>query len=100
MIRLAVRVRRDDAEVALAELLELVPAGVEEVDLGGDVVEYAVYGAPGELPALPDLRAAAGTALVEVRTEEVADDWGERWKAFHQPVVVAGRLHVRPPWAP
>jgi len=99
VIRLALRVAREDAEVALAELLALVAAGVEEVDLG-DRVEYAVYGAPGELPALPDLRAAAGDALVEVVTTEVADDWAERWRAFHRPVVVGGRLHVRPPWAP
>jgi ribosomal protein L11 methyltransferase len=97
LIRLAVRVRREDAEVALAELLELAPGGVEEVD-HGDVVEYAVYGAPGELPALPDLRAAAGEALVEVSTSEVADDWDERWKAFHQPIEIAGRLRVRAPW--
>jgi ribosomal protein L11 methyltransferase len=62
------------------------------------VVEYAVYGAPGELPTLPDLRAAAGGALVEVSTTEVADDWSERWRAFHQPVEIAGRLRVRPPW--
>ena len=98
MIRLALRVRRADAELALAELLELAPGGVEEVDLG-DRVEYAIYGAPGELPDLPDLEAAAGDALVEVSTSEVADDWGERWKAFHQPVDVGGVL-VRPPWAP
>jgi ribosomal protein L11 methyltransferase len=98
MIRLAVRVRRAQAELVLAELLELAPGGVEERD-DGDVVEYAVYGAPGELPALPDLRAAAGGALVEVATSEVADDWDERWKAFHQPVRI-GALHVRPPWAP
>jgi ribosomal protein L11 methyltransferase len=98
MIRLAVRVRRAEAELVLAELLELAPGGVEERD-DGDVVEYAVYGAPGELPALPDLRAAAGGALVEVATSEVADDWDERWKAFHQPVRV-GDLLVRPPWAP
>ena len=65
MIRLAIRVRREDAEIAMAELLELVPGGVEEVDLG-DRVEYAVYGAPGELPELPDLEAAAGDALVEI----------------------------------
>ena len=97
MIRLALRVRREDAEVALAELLELAPGGVEEVDLG-DRVEYAIYGAPGELPALPDLEAAAGDALVEVRTTEVADDWGERWKQFHEPVEIAG-LRVRPPWS-
>ena len=53
MIRLAIRVARADAEVALAELLELAPAGVEEVD-HGDTIEYAVYGAEGELPSLPD----------------------------------------------
>jgi ribosomal protein L11 methyltransferase len=96
VIRLAVRVRRDQAELVLAELLDLAPGGVEERD-DGDVVEYAVYGAPGELPALPALRAAAGDALVEVATTEVADDWDERWKAFHRPVEV-GALRVRPPW--
>ena len=97
MIRLALRVRREDAEIALAELLALAPSGVEEVDCG-DIVEYAVYGPPGELPALPDLEAAAGGALVEVRTTEVADDWAERWRDFHQPIVVADRLRVRSPW--
>jgi ribosomal protein L11 methyltransferase len=103
MIRLALRVRREDAEVALAELLELAPHGVEERDLG-ELVEYAVYGAPGELPALPELRAAAGEALVEVSTQEIADDWHERWRDFHRPVDVGParpngpRLHVRPPW--
>jgi ribosomal protein L11 methyltransferase len=97
MIRLALRVRRADAEIALAELLELAPAGVEERDLG-DEVEYAVYGAPGELPALPDLEAAAGEALVSVSTSEVDDDWADRWRRFHEPVLVGGVLHVRPPW--
>ncbi len=100
MIRLALRVRREDAEIALAELLEYAPSGVEERDLG-DVIEYAVYGAPGELPALPDLQAAVGGALVDVVTEEVPDDWHERWKAFHRPVEVRRgdrALRVRPPW--
>ena len=98
MIRLALRVQREQAELVLAELLELVPGGVEERE-DGDVVEYAVYGAPGELPALPDLRAAAGGALVEVSTSEVADDWAQRWRAFHEPVESGGRLWVRPPWS-
>ena len=97
MIRLALRVARADAEIALAELLELAPGGVEEVD-HGDTVEYAVYGAPGELPALPDLRAVAGDALVDVTTTEVPGDWAQRWRTFHRPLTVAGRLHVRPPW--
>ncbi len=100
MIRLAVRVRREHAELALAELLTLAPGGVEERDLG-DRVEYAIYGAPGELPELPDLRAAAGEALVEVSSSQVADDWADRWRMFHAPVTVGeGRLRVRPPWAP
>jgi ribosomal protein L11 methyltransferase len=98
VIRLAVRVRRERAEIALAELLELAPGGVEETDLG-DAIEYAVYGAPGELPELPDLQAAAGDDLVEVTTREVPDDWADRWRQFHTPIVVAGRLRVRPPWA-
>lgn len=107
MIRLALRVRRADAELVLAELLELAPGGVEEVDIDPGTVEYAVYGAPGELPELPALRVAAGRALVELRSTEVADDWAERWREFHRPVLVeppAGTevpaLRVRPPWEP
>jgi ribosomal protein L11 methyltransferase len=105
VIRLAVRVRRADAELVLAELLQLAPGGVEESQVGEGVVEYAVYGAPGELPQLPDLRAAAGGALVEIATSELPDDWSERWKRFHRPVLVepsarqpVPALHVRPPW--
>jgi ribosomal protein L11 methyltransferase len=124
VIRLAVRVRREDAEVVLAELLELAPGGVEEVQLGEEVVEYAVYGAPGELPQLPALDAAVGDTPVQVSSTEIPDDWSERWKRFHRPVLIepprrmsampgrsgepgmhdeheGGRvpaLHVRPPW--
>jgi ribosomal protein L11 methyltransferase len=119
VIRLAVRVHRAQAEVVLAELLELAPSGVEETRVGSELVEYAVYGAPGELPSLPDLQAATGDALVEVSTSETADDWQERWKEFHRPVVIeapqpkaarqtpelrahAARqvpsLRIRPPW--
>jgi ribosomal protein L11 methyltransferase len=75
---------------------------------------------------LPDLRAAVGDALVEIATSELPDDWSERWKRFHRPVLIeapvaasgaasrhereapsphAARvplpsLHVRPPWEP
>jgi ribosomal protein L11 methyltransferase len=100
VLRLAVRVRREDAEIVLAELLELAPSGVEEVELAGGSVEYAVFGPPGELPSLPDLTAAAGGALIEVSTREIADDWAERWREFHRPLVLCDRLTVRPPWEP
>jgi ribosomal protein L11 methyltransferase len=105
VIRLALRVRREHADVVLADLLELVPAGVEESDLPGEVVEYAIYGAPGELPVLPDLRATVGDALVEISTSEIPDDWSERWRDFHQPITISSpapervsALRVRTPW--
>jgi ribosomal protein L11 methyltransferase len=103
MIRLAVRVARADAETVLAELLVLSPGGLEERDVDDATVEYALYGAPGELPELGELRAVAGGALVDVTSERVPDDWAERWKAWHRPVDVSWRfrsLRVRPPWEP
>ena len=81
----------------LAELLVLAPAGVEQVD-GEGFVEYAVYGAPGELPELPEGQAEVGGVRVWVTGEEVPEDWEERWKRFHGPVLVGDRVWVRPPW--
>ena len=100
LLRLAIQVDRDDAELVLAELLDLAPSGVEEVDVSDQLIEYAVYGAPGELPSLPDLEAVVGEALVQVSTSEVAADWAERWREFHRPLVLGDRLTVRPPWEP
>jgi ribosomal protein L11 methyltransferase len=34
------------------------------------------------------VRALAGDALVEVSTTEIADDWHERWRQFHRPVLI------------
>jgi ribosomal protein L11 methyltransferase len=100
MLRLGVRVQREHAELVLAELLALSPSGVEEVELDGGLVEYAVYGAPGELPAVPALQAAAGGALVEISSREIADDWKDRWRRFHRPLVLDDLLRIRPPWEP
>jgi ribosomal protein L11 methyltransferase len=81
----------------LGALLEIAPSGFEQVD-GDDFVEFALYGSPGELPTFPDGEADIGGVRVQVRGEEVPDDWEERWKRFHVPVLVAGKLWVRPPW--
>ena len=78
-------------------MLELAPSGLEQVD-GDGWVEYALYGTPGELPSLPEGEADVGGRRVTVRGEEVPEDWDERWKRFHVPVLVDGRLYVRPPW--
>jgi ribosomal protein L11 methyltransferase len=98
MIQLVVRVEREHAGVVVAELAALVPGGFEERQ-AGDAIEYVLYGAPGELPDLGAVRAAAGGRLVEVSTTELPDDWGQAWRSFHKPIDV-GALRVRPPWEP
>ena len=97
MIRLAVRVARSHADPVLAELLVLAPGGLEERDLDAGTVEYALYGAAGELPDVGELRAAVGGALVDVSTSQVTD--GSNWRDWHRPLDV-GPLRVRPPWEP
>jgi ribosomal protein L11 methyltransferase len=100
MIRLAVRCRPDQAEVVLAELVQLAPGGVEE-ETGTDWVEYAIYGAEGELPDLGEVEAAAGDDLVEITSERIPDDWADRWRDFHEPTLLAeGRVVIRPAWHP
>ena len=97
MIRLAVRCRPEQAEVVLAELTVLAPNGVEE-ERGPGYVEYAIYGGEGELPELGEVEAAAGDGLVEVLATEVPDDWADRWQDFHKPLLVGGRIWLRPSW--
>src|SRR3954465_7740655 len=96
MIRLAFRAPANQAEIVLAALIELAPSGVEEVE-GDDFTEFAVYGAAGELPSFPEGEAEVGGVVVHVSGREVPDDWSERWKRFHRPVLIGGRLYVRPP---
>jgi ribosomal protein L11 methyltransferase len=99
LIRLAVRCRPEEAEVVLAELTVLAPNGVEE-ERGEGYVEYAIYGGEGELPELGEIEAAAGEGLVEVVSTEVPDDWADRWRDFHRPILVGDRIYVRPSWEP
>jgi ribosomal protein L11 methyltransferase len=78
------------------ELLELAPAGFEQVD-GDGWVEFALYGAPGELPVLPAGPARIGSFEVQISTTELGDDWADRWREFHKPAQI-GHIHVRAPW--
>lgn len=99
MISLAVRCAPEQAELVLAELTVLAPNGVEE-ERGPGYVEYAVYGGEGELPELGGIDAAIGGGRVEVNATEVPDDWADRWRDFHKPLLVADRLWLRPSWEP
>jgi ribosomal protein L11 methyltransferase len=97
MIRLAVRCAPEYAEYVMANLLELAPNGLEE-ERGPGWVEYAIYGPPGEVPDVGELKAAAAGSLMDVTTTAVPDDWADRWVDFHRPIEVAGRIGVRPSW--
>ena len=95
MIRLGIRVRAADAEIAFARLEPVLAGGVEEVALGEDV-EFAVYGED-----IPDtrLRTLAGDTLVCVTREEVDAGWERAWHE-HLHRVTVGELTIRPPWLP
>jgi ribosomal protein L11 methyltransferase len=76
--------------------LELAPQGFEQVD-GDGFVEFALYGAPGELPELPEGPARIGATEVRVSSNTIGDDWADRWREFHRPVQI-GDIWVRAPW--
>ncbi len=99
MIRLAVRCTPEQADLVLAELTVLAPNGVEE-ERGPGFVEYAIYGGEGELPELGDIDATISGGRVEVSATEIPDDWADRWRDFHKPLLVADRLWLRPSWEP
>jgi ribosomal protein L11 methyltransferase len=84
-------VRADDAHLELTRLrlLELAPAGLEEVTRPGGV-ELIVY------------TDAAGLARVrqvfpDATAEAVPDGWADAWRSFHRPVS-AGGVWIGPPW--
>jgi ribosomal protein L11 methyltransferase len=99
LIRLAVRCAPEQADLVLAELTVLAPNGVEE-ERGPGYVEYAIYGGEGELPELGDLDAVVDGGRIEVTATEIPDDWADRWRDFHKPLLVADRLWLRPSWEP
>src|ERR1700761_3727371 len=99
MIRLAVRCKPDQAELVLAELTVLAPNGVEE-DHGPGYVEYAIYGGEGELPELGEIDAVVGGRPIEVSSTEIPDDWADRWRDFHKPLLVGERLWLGPSGGP
>jgi len=99
VIRLAVRCSPDQADLVLAELTVLAPNGVEE-ERGPGYVEYAIYGGEGELPELGSIEAVVAGRPIEVSSAEIPDDWADRWRDFHKPLLVGERLWLRPSWEP
>jgi ribosomal protein L11 methyltransferase len=71
-------------------MLELFPEGFEERDVDdGDVELVAYTDGSGE--------ERLWQAFGGVRGEDVARDWAERWRKFHQPAEL-GSMWIGPPW--
>jgi ribosomal protein L11 methyltransferase len=94
VIRLGIRVRACDAELAYARLEPVLADGFEEVSLD-DAVELTLYGEA--LPSEDELRAMGGEMIVGVTREVVERDWQRAWHEYLGRVVVGG-IAVRPPW--
>ena len=70
-------------------MLDLCPAGFEEVDRGA-IIELVAYADSDREPLL-------ARAFGEVSATDVEGGWEDRWREFHRPVQV-GRLWIGPPW--
>ncbi|MCW2923659.1 MAG: ribosomal protein methyltransferase [Thermoleophilia bacterium] len=84
-----------DAELAIGAFS---PGGFGQEELEDGGARFTVYLPTGDEARLESWLAGEGVPLfgaADVRV--VPADWSERWKAFHQPVVVGG-LWVGPPW--
>jgi ribosomal protein L11 methyltransferase len=96
VIRLGIRVRAADAEIAFARLEPVLAAGVEEIDLDEeDAVEFALYG--DSLPSDEALRALAGDTIVALVRSPIDAGWARAWQDHLVPVTV-GAFTIRPPW--
>jgi ribosomal protein L11 methyltransferase len=82
----------------LDRVLPLVPGGVREVPSGGSYLELQMRGA--QLPTLSELAEALAPLPYAISERQVADDWRERRLAGYRAEPIAGRLVVRPIWAP
>jgi ribosomal protein L11 methyltransferase len=94
LIRLGIRVRAADADIAFDRLEPVLAAGVEEVELD-DLVEFAVYGET--VPTDDEVRALAGDAVISVVRSRVDSGWAQAWQE-HLVAVTAGAFTIRPPW--
>src|SRR5581483_10610020 len=99
MRELALRVAPDGVEPVMDELLLIAPYGVFEVAVE-DAVELRLRGAPNELPSRERVAELAGAWLRGLEEREVPDDWVERRALDYEPVEIAGRVGIRPMWAP
>jgi ribosomal protein L11 methyltransferase len=98
MREVVLRVPAHALDDVLDRILPLVPDGVRESALPPSEVELRMRGP--QLPPLATIARSVGTLPFRIFERAVSDDWRERRLAEYEAEPIAGRLLVRPPWAP
>lgn len=98
MREVVLRVPARALDDVLDRVLPVVPDGVREFGVPPLQVELRMRGP--ELPPLTTIARALGTLPFQISEHTVSDDWRERRLAEYRAEPIAGRLVVRPPWAP
>lgn len=98
IVEVIVHVDGDNAARAELAIGEFSPGGFGHEDLPDGGAAFTVYLPAGEETRLTSWLAGADVQLsADPAVRIVPADWSERWKEFHQPVVIGG-LWVGPPW--
>lgn len=99
MRSLALTVAPGDEEAVLDALLPLAPLGIHRRERDGGV-QLTMHGEPADLPDTRTIAARCGTLVGGVAFGEAPDEWRSRRLALYEPLVIGGRIVVRPDWAP
>jgi ribosomal protein L11 methyltransferase len=98
LVEVAVRVAAEHAELAEFAVGEFSPGGFQQEQFDDGSARFAVYLPAGDEGRLASWLAGEGIAIDgDAVVTPVPADWNERWKEFHQPVVIGG-LWIGPPW--
>lgn len=99
LVEVAVRVASEHVHMAELAVGEFSPGGFQQESEGEHGPErFAVFVPAGDEGTFTSWLAGAGVAILgEPVVTPVPSDWDERWKEFHQPVLIGG-LWVGPPW--
>lgn len=98
LVEVAFVVSAEQALDALFAVGEFSPGGFQHEEHEDGGASFAVYLPAGDEQRLVAWLAGAGVELAEPpRVTPVPDDWSERWKEFHEAVVI-DELWVGPPW--
>lgn len=98
LVEVTVQVVPEHAELAEFAVGEYSPGGFQQDASGDGTASFSVFVPAGDEHIFTTYLTGMGIELAEpVRVAPVPGDWAERWKEFHQPVVI-GDLWVGPPW--